>query len=168
MEALTAPAQRMAGLQSSLAYRQAGREGQQRMETLVGMGLPAQTDINKARIERVGIGGFEYSAPRVAFGTWGAGDGKDGERKEQASKRYEIEKERRSQMAMENRRQYYPEDSGGPQPAQQQSNYISGTPFADRIGYPVLGGGVRQEQPTTPAGSLTGFGGIPRFPFAGY
>lgn len=74
-----APQQAMAGLQSSLAYRQAGIQGKQRMERLVGMGLPAQTDINKARIERVGVGGFEYSAPRVAYGTWSGFGGKQEE-----------------------------------------------------------------------------------------
>jgi len=56
----------------------------------------------------------------------------------------------------------------GPQPSQGMtpvSNGLSGTPFADRTEYPVLGGGVRSGgSPQTLAGSLTGFGGIPRFP----
>lgn len=55
----------------------------------------------------------------------------------------------------------YPEsggykDSGGPQPAQASPDYISETPF-----------GRRQNAPSL-AGSLIGFGGIPRFPYATY
>ena len=62
-------------LRESLAYRQAGMEGKQRMEKVVSMGLPANTDINK--IQRVGYDPEMrrpvYVAPRPqAWGTYGS------------------------------------------------------------------------------------------------
>lgn len=60
-------------LRSSLAYRQAGMEGKRRMEKVVSMGLPFNTDINK--IQKVGVnpsGSPIYAAPRPQpWGTWG-------------------------------------------------------------------------------------------------
>jgi hypothetical protein len=74
LSGLTAP-DRLTPLRGSLAYQQAGMERKQEMEKLVGMGLPAQTDINK--VEMVGINpmGFGpiYRAPRPQpFGTFGS------------------------------------------------------------------------------------------------
>jgi len=73
-----------------------------------------------------------------------------------------------------------PRSGGGPQPEEsaipaipENETGLSGTPFADRTEYPLLGGGVRRggQLPTLNdmlTTSLTRFGGIPRFPFAGY
>jgi hypothetical protein len=62
-------------LRESLAYGQAGMEGKQRMERVVSMGLPANTDINK--IQRVGYDPEMrrpvFAAPRPQpFGTFGS------------------------------------------------------------------------------------------------
>jgi hypothetical protein len=64
----------MQSLRNSLAYRQAGMEGKQRMEKVVSMGLPFNTDINK--IQKVGydwqMRRNVYAAPRPQpWGTWG-------------------------------------------------------------------------------------------------
>lgn len=117
-------------LQRSLAYKQAGVEGKQRMEQMVSMGLPFNTDPNAVRA--VGYDPTRqqtvYSAPRPQpWGTWGplsAGD----------------------------------VSSTGKQQSSKQ--ILASTPFGER---------VRNEAPApTLAGSLTGFGGIPRFPYANY
>jgi hypothetical protein len=62
-------------LRGSLAYQQAGMERKNEMEKIVGMGLPAQTDINK--IQQVGYDTARqrpvFSAPRPQpFGTFGS------------------------------------------------------------------------------------------------
>jgi hypothetical protein len=67
-------ADRFAGLRNSPAYKQADARGRQRMEQAVEMGLPAQTDISRAR--RTGTVTMdrrpEYVATRPqAWGTWG-------------------------------------------------------------------------------------------------
>jgi hypothetical protein len=62
-------------LQSSLAYQQAGMEGKKRMEKLVGMGLPANTDINKVQQVGYDVAGRRpvFAAPRPQpFGTFGS------------------------------------------------------------------------------------------------
>ena len=81
-----------------------------------------------------------------------------------------------ARRAAQGRNPYGPEsggykESGGPQPAQRPTTNgaLSFTPFGDR---------VRQESQPQPkagspfpagtVGSLTGFGGIPRFPYANY
>jgi hypothetical protein len=68
-------ADRFSGLRNSPAYKQADARGRQRMEQAVEMGLPAQTDISRAR--RTGTVTMdrrpEYFATRPqSWGTWGA------------------------------------------------------------------------------------------------
>ena len=74
IERMVAPHRAMAGLRSWIGYRQAGREGRQRMETLVDMGLPPTTDISRVRYEGRDYGGRPiFSAPRPQpFGTYGS------------------------------------------------------------------------------------------------
>jgi len=90
----------MSQLRSSTGYKQAGVEGKARMERVVSMGLPANTDINK--IEQFGYDPTRqqpiYRAPRPQpWGTWGSFGGR----------------EKREVPA--------PVPTGGPQPAQKPS-----------------------------------------------
>lgn len=116
-------------LRESLAYRQAGMEGKQRMERVVSMGLPANTDINK--IQRVGYDPEMrrpvYVAPRPqAWGTYGSVG--------------MNEEERPVTPRM---------PAGGPQPSQRPTTTgaLSFTPFGERVDQefpPTLAGGLRQ------------------------
>jgi hypothetical protein len=104
-------------LRESLAYKQAGMEGKQRMERAISMGLPANTDLNK--VQRVGydVAGRRpiYAAPRPqAWGTFGS-------------------------IGINNNEQ--------------------SLPFPQTAPSPIPRGTIT---------SLTSFGGIPRFPYAGY
>jgi hypothetical protein len=147
-------ADRFSGLRNSPAYKQADARGRQRMEQAVEMGLPANTDIS--RVQRVGydVAGRRpiYAAPRPqAWGTWGA----LGSTQEPSGYK----------------------KSGGPQPATE----IKKTELGERggaIAFTPFGERVRQESQPQPragspfpagtVGSLTGFGGILRFPYANY
>jgi hypothetical protein len=83
LEAVTAK-DAMQPLRNWLGYKQAGIEGRERMEKAIKMGLPVNTDINKA--VQVGYDPTRrqtiYAAPRpMPFGTFGAvgggGEGKE-------------------------------------------------------------------------------------------
>lgn len=159
-------------LRRSLAYRQAGMEGKQRMERAVGMGLPANTDLN--RVQRVGYDPTRqqpiYAAPRPQpFGTFGSFGGGE---------------EREAPMPVPP----MPVPAGGPQPAQgtgapftaperslgtSASSPLAFTGFGRTIGEsaymtPIIPPIIPSPIPSSSIGSLTSFGGIPRFPFSGY
>lgn len=154
---------RFAGLRGSIAYRQADPRGRQRMERAVEMGLPAQADIN--RIQRTGIVGMDrrpvYAAPRPQpWGTWGALGGA------QESGGYSEETVREKEQEMLNRAARDPRRRMGfgvselASPEEKRANQIldakereatrAASPFQGRLS------------------SLTGFGGVPRFPYSGY
>jgi hypothetical protein len=159
-------------LRESLAYKQAGMEGKGRMERAVGMGLPPNTDLN--RVQQVGYDPTRqqpiYAAPRPQpFGTWGSFGGG---------------KERNEPVPTPQP----PEGGGGPQPAQgtgapftaperslgtSASSPLSFTGFGRTIGEsayrtPTIPSTVPSPIPRGTTETLTGFGGVPRFPFAGY
>jgi hypothetical protein len=154
-------------LRESLAYKQAGMEGKQRMERAVSMGLPANTDID--RVQRVGynVAGRRpiYVAPRPQpWGTYGS-VGMNEEERPVAPRR----------------------PAGGAQPAKKPSlakvTEIKKTELGESgepIAFTPFGERVRQEsqpQPKAgspfPAGTFGNVGrwfdqGAPRFPYAGY
>ena len=151
-------------LRESLAYSQAGMEGKQRMERVVSMGLPANTDINK--IQRVGYDPEMrrpvYVAPRPqAWGTYGS---------------IGMDKEERPVAIKPPPPPPPPPDAPAPPPTEIKKTELgeSGAPIA----FTPFGERVRQESQPQPkagspfpagtVGSLTGFGGIPRFPYANY
>ena len=157
IDAMSGGQDALRSLRESLAYGQAGMEGKQRMERVVSMGLPANSDINK--IHRLGYDPEMrrpiYAAPRPQpFGTFGS-----------------IGMNNDEQPVSLPRTPTMP--SGGPQPAQGTTP----APIVPEIKKTELGtsGGAiaftpfgRMAEFNFPslAGSLTGFGGIPRFPFA--
>jgi len=180
-------------LRNSLAYKQAGMEGKQRMEKAVSMGFPANTDISNVRQVGVDPNFFSpiYAAPRPQpWGTWGAVGGEErpvstpnarrvsqkGESpKEEVPEGYlksrygYLQKDYSKEGYTKNRYGYWQKTGNKKSESIKNETGLSGTPFADRTEYPVLGGGVRRGgSPPTLAGSLTGFGGIPRFPYANY
>jgi len=70
-------ARRQAILGSSRAYLQTDLRGRQRMEKVLNMGLPFNTDINKIKLEKMDLGSRPlYSAPKPQpWGTWSGGLG---------------------------------------------------------------------------------------------
>ena len=160
---------RLTPLRGSLAYQQAGMERKQEMEKLVGMGLPAQTDINK--VEKIVSGGnVTYRAPRPQpFGTFGS-----------------VGMNNEEQPALLPRTTTMP--SGGPQPTQgttpapivpdrslgmTSEGPMAFTGFGRTVGEapyrtPTIPQTIPSPIPRGTIPSLTSFGGIPRFPYAGY
>jgi hypothetical protein len=154
-------------IRNSLAYRQAGIERQQSMERAVAMGLPANTDLGK--VQKVGIdpSGFGpiYAAPRPQpWGTWGAlssGDvGSTGPFKNSDWRKQQEQKKQPTLTEAAEIKKTQLGEGGGP---------LAFTPFGERI---------RQESQPQPknkspfpagkVGSLTGFGGTLRLPYANY
>ena len=156
-------------LQSSLAYQQAGMEGKKRMEKLVGMGLPANTDINKVQQVGYDVAGRRpvFAAPRPQpFGTFGSvGMNNDEEQPVSLPQAPAM-------------------PSGGPQPAQgttpapivpdRSLGITSEGPMAF-TGFGRTVGEAPYRTPTIPettpspiprgaVSSLTSFAGVPRFP----
>jgi hypothetical protein len=147
-------------------------ERKNEMEKIVGMGLPAQTDINK--IQQVGYDTARqrpvFAAPRPQpFGTFGS-----------------IGMNNDEQPVSLSRTPTMP--SGGPQPAQGTTpapivpNRSIGMTSESPMAFTGFGRNVGESPYRTPTipkitpspiprrtiPSLTSFGGIPRFPYAGY
>ena len=163
--------QAMNPLRSSLAYRQAGMEGKQRMEKVESMGLPFNTDIN--RVEKVGINpnGFGpiYRAPRpLPWGTWGAVGGGE-ERPVKLKEPIGIPSQR--------------EDGITQSPSLTEATQIneselgqSGSPLAF-TGFGQMARNQKADQYQTPIGQgisslpstspTLAAAGVPRFPYAG-
>ena len=152
----------LSGLKQSLPYKQTDWRGRQRMEQMVAMGLPFNTDPSRVRAEPAltsAMGGrpiYSTSMPQP-WGTWGGFGQNEEDRPVKLPEPIGIEpattspaQPRKSELGM----------SGEP---------IAFTPFGER---------VRQESQPQPragspfpagtVGSLTGFGGVPRFPYANY
>ena len=150
-------------LRSSLAYRQAGMEGKRRMEKVVLMGLPFNTDINK--IKQAGFdprsGSFIYAAPRPQpWGTWGplGSTQSAGGYNEEELERMEEEENKRAASNKKAR--------GGRKPSDLSSN-------EEKKAYARLEAEEREKQrrairPEGIADSAKTFYGEPRVPFAGY
>jgi hypothetical protein len=167
------PEQDWLQLRDSLVYRQAGAEGKRRMETNVSKGLPA--NFVTEEWEPFGSRGIDptgrnmtqgyFRRPSGFGGGWGS-VGMDRERKGSTGKLtsgpalgsagssgYDLARGMR----------------GGPQPAE-----ATPTPSMPSGGSPLsftgFGGMMREQERETNRGlgSLTGFGGVPRFPFSNY
>lgn len=158
-------------LNKDLGYIQADEKGRRRMEANYRMGFPLNTDPNK--IEKVGYDptrGPIYRAPKpLPWGTWGSFGGG---------------KERNEPVPTPQP----PEGGGGPQPAQGTGAPFTaperslGTSASSPLAFTGFGRTIGESAyrtptipPTVPSPisrgtteTLTGFGGVPRFPFAGY
>lgn len=126
-------------LTKSRAYLQADKSGRERMKKLVGMGLPANTDIQRVRAEGRDpmTGRTIYSAPmQQPWGTWGGFGEEEKERPVRIPKRPNLPQK---------------PTASGP---------LSSTSFRER---------VRNEFPPTLAGGITQWFDpkIPRFPYSG-
>lgn len=163
------PFTRQANLNRSIAYRQTDPRGRRRMERAVSMGLPA--NVIPEQMIPIGSRGITpyganipmtYALPPAGFGGGWGSIGMDREPRStgklqagaplgsSGSSGYDLARSMR----------------GGPQPAESTLMSSGGSPLE----FTGFGGMMREqeEEMNRGLGSLTGFGGIPRFPFANY
>lgn len=164
------PFTRQARLAASPLFRQAGPEGQRRMSENVQKGLPANIDPQRIFVSGYTGGGTipQYSAVMGAMG-FGGGWGSVGMDRERKGSTGKLTSGPALGSAGSSGYDLARGMRGGPQPAE-----ATPTPSMPSGGSPLsftgFGGMMREQERETNRGlgSLTGFGGVPRFPFSNY
>lgn len=166
IEAYSRPYMERMQMRQSLPYIQASTEGQRRMEQAVSMGLGQMSDPESFR--RTGTinpltGMPLYGISRSPFGSWGqVGEQQTGLTKEE---RASIKKGRSESGATKESQPAFT----GPESMGMTGSAMAFTPFSRISGGPQPTAPMAPIRSFLPQGNaLTGFGGIPRFPYSNY